>query len=89
MLMCCLALNKSRDIIIVVLADCLVAGQIHSGCASPCATTCANMNTTLICPAVCIINGCQCPYGTVIDEQSNACVPPSECGRPFTGINYL
>ena len=62
---------------------CPVGGQIRRGCASPCNTTCANMNMLLACPAVCVRNGCQCPYGTVIDEQSNTCVAPTAC--PSTG----
>ena len=62
---------------------CPVGGQIRRGCASACNTTCANMNMLLACPAVCVVNGCQCPYGTVIDEQSNTCVAPTVC--PSTG----
>ena len=55
-------------------------------CASQpeCSTTCANMNMVSVCPLVCVVNGCECPTGTVIDEQSNNCVAPSDCP---TGIN--
>ena len=53
------------------------------GCGSACNTTCANMNMGIVCPQVCVTNGCQCPSGTVIDEQSNTCVGPSDC--PSTG----
>ena len=66
-------------LIIFVLLDCPVGGQIRVECASPCNTTCANMNTLLACPAVCVINGCQCPSGMVIDEQNNTCVVPAAC----------
>jgi len=31
------------------------------------------------CPLVCIINGCECPTGTVIDEDKGECVAPREC----------
>jgi len=53
-------------------------------CASACTLTCSNYNTPQACPDVCIVNGCQCPYGTVIDEVTNSCIPPSECS-PGTG----
>ena len=62
---------------------CLVTGQVHLECASICNITCANMNTPQICPLVCVINGCQCPAGTVINEETNSCVAPSDC--PATG----
>ena len=61
------------------IADCPISGQVQVECASPCSTTCSNVNEVLICPTVCVINGCQCPRGTVIDEQSNTCVHPSDC----------
>ena len=63
---------------------CLVAGQVHMQCASPCDLTCLNMNSPPPCPAICVINGCQCPHGTVIDDLTNSCIPPSEC-PPGTG----
>ena len=62
---------------------CPVGGQIRVECGSPCNTTCANMNMLLACTAVCVVNGCQCPHGMVIDEQSNTCVSPTVC--PSTG----
>lgn len=65
------------------MTACPVGGQIRVECASPCNTTCANMNTISGCIAVCVTNGCQCPSGTVIDEQSNNCVAHSDC--PSTG----
>ena len=61
------------------ITACPVGGQIRVGCGSACNMTCANMNMGIACPDVCIINGCQCPDGTVIDEQSNTCVVPSDC----------
>ena len=53
-------------------------------CASLCNTTCTNMYMELACPDQCATNGCQCPSGTVVDEQSNTCVVPSNCSS--TGI---
>ena len=51
------------------------------GCASDksCHLTCENQNTSIVCPLVCNLNGCQCPDGTVIDEDKNQCVEPTEC----------
>jgi len=65
------------------ITACLVAGQVNSECASVCNITCANMNTPQVCPLVCVVNGCECPAGTVINEETNSCVPPSDC--PGTG----
>jgi len=51
-------------------------------CAShpDCTKTCINKNFgPIICPEVCIINGCVCPNGTVVDEAKNECVASSEC----------
>ena len=45
-----------------------------------CATTCTNRLGLRICLLVC--NGvCACPNGTIIDEDSNKCVPSSECPK--------
>ena len=65
---------------ITSIVACPIKGQIRKECASHpgCHQTCNSTNTT-VCPAVCIINGCECPNGTVIDENRNECVTPSEC----------
>ena len=62
-------------------AACPVKGQVRRRCAAhpSCHHTCNNTNDPLICPQVCIINGCECPNGTVIDEDTNECVTPREC----------
>ena len=59
---------------------CPVQGQIRRLCASHprCHRTCNNIGP-IACPRVCIINGCECPLGTVIDEATNKCVRPKEC----------
>ena len=59
---------------------CPIKGQIRRECAShpSCHQTCNNTEPT-ICPAVCVINGCECPEGTVIDEDNQECVLQSEC----------
>ena len=55
-------------------------GQIRKECAAPasCHRTC-NSTDGGVCNAICIINGCECPDGTVIDEEKNECVAISEC----------
>jgi len=65
-------------------SDCLacpIEGQIRKECASDpsCHLTCEKP-VGGICPLVCIINGCECPAGTVIDEDIGECVAPKECG---------
>ena len=59
---------------------CPIKGQVRKECAShpSCHQTCNN-NETVLCPEICIVNGCECPDGTVIDEDKNECVAPSEC----------
>ena len=60
---------------------CPIEGQIRKECAShpSCRRTCDNLNENRPCPAVCIVNGCECPAGTVIDEDKGECVAPIEC----------
>ena len=59
---------------------CPIKGQIRKECAShpSCHLSCNNTEPGP-CPLVCIINGCECPTGTVIDEEKNECVAPNEC----------
>lgn len=54
-------------------------------CARPirCTPTCSGIGSP-ICPAICHINGCECPPETVIDVVKKECVAPHEC----TGMNY-
>ena len=56
-------------------------GQVRSRCAPDpsCQATCMNGFLQIPCPAICVIGGCECPTGTVIDEDSNMCVPPDGC----------
>ena len=70
---------------IILITACPVKGQIRRECAShpDCHKTC-NTTGPVPCPLVCIVNGCECPRGTVIDEAINECVAPREC----TGIHY-
>ena len=59
---------------------CPVEGQVYTDCASSCPPTCDNVNDTIACDAACW-QGCQCPSGTVIDEERRRCVEPSQCIR--------
>ena len=73
--------------ILSFIIGCPVEGQTRRECASSCDITCANVNTIVTCRQVCVNNGCQCPSGTVIDEQTNTCVAPSDC--PSTEASEL
>ena len=59
---------------------CPIKGQIRKGCAShpSCHQACNSTGPTL-CPQICIVNGCECPDGQVIDWDTNECVTPNEC----------
>lgn len=70
--------------------DCSIKGQVIGKCAShpDCAKTCKN-RTEVGCIQQCIPYGCECPDGTVIDEQKNECVAESECpGMSVLMISY-
>ena len=43
-----------------------------------CAETCISRFNFNSCPEVCT-GVCECPAGTIIDEDSNKCVPENEC----------
>ena len=65
------------------LAGCPVSGQTRSECASPsaCHSSCANANTVIICLTVCVVNGCECPSGTFLNDDTSACVHPVGCSK--------
>ena len=62
------------------ITACPIEGQVRKECASHpnCHQTC-NTTGSVVCPRACIVNGCECPDGTVIDEDKNECVAPREC----------
>ena len=65
-----------------LITACPIKGQIRKECAShpSCHQTCNTSNPeSLPCPAICINNGCECPEGTVIDQEKKECVAPYEC----------
>ena len=69
---------------IFIATSCSVEGQEYTECGTACPVTCQNLN-----PAPCApdcVPGCQCPLGTVLDEQNNKCVdhctiPPCQRGK--------
>ena len=63
-----------------MIIACPIKGQVRMECASPpsCHRAC-NRTGPIACPAICIVNGCQCPPGTVIDWDKNECVLPRQC----------
>ena len=76
-------------IIIILIAVCPVKGQIRKECAShpDCHRTCYNVTDPIVCPAVCIVKGCECPEGTVIDKEKNECVTPNECKGNYVWLH--
>ena len=69
-------------IMFTVIGTCPVKGQILKQCGMDpsCATTCTNRFSFSICSKSCFSDGvCACPAGTIIDEDSNECVPENEC----------
>ena len=60
---------------------CDIEGQQFNSCGSACPPTCGNPNP--ICTRQCV-PGCQCPRGTVLDEEQNECVRPNQCQSNMT-----
>ena len=69
-------------ICITLITACPIKGQIRKECAShpSCHRTC-NSTDPIPCPRICVFYGCECPSGTVIDEENKQCVLPRQCGR--------
>ena len=66
------------SVFIAMFTDCPIAGQERRECASACNTTCSNYRA-IVCPQLCVVNGCQCPVGSVINEETNSCVILENC----------
>ena len=76
---------------IILITGCPIIGQVRKECAShpDCHRRCNATGQTVNCPSLCIVNGCECPEGTVIDENKNECVPPSnECTGMYVYTPY-
>ena len=56
--------------------ECPIEGQVFTTCGSACPATCSNPNP--ICTKQCVAR-CECPQGTVLNEDIKACVPLEEC----------
>ena len=69
----------------ILIAACPIEGQIRKECASPpsCHQTC-NSTGSIACPSICIVDGCECPDGQVINENETECVTPNECEGTYT-----
>ena len=58
-----------------LITACPIEGQIRRECAShPTCHRACNSTDIIICIRVCIVNGCECPAGTVIDWEKRECV---------------
>ena len=68
-------------LLVTMVTECPITGQERSECASPCNTTCSNYLMPIPCTANCVINGCQCPAGSVINEETNSCVVMENCPK--------
>ena len=72
-----------------IVTTCPIEGQEYTECGTACPPTCKTP-IPFPCTAECV-NGCQCPAGTVLDEQNNTCVehcsiPPCERGMHIFNV---
>ena len=66
-------------LLLCIVARCVIDGQeCVETCVTACPPTCENPEPKS-CTAECIV-GCQCPNGTVLDEENNKCVMKKDCG---------
>ena len=65
---------------LIDITACPIEGQIRQECADhpSCHPTC-NSTGPVVCLPSCVPNGCQCPPGTIINEDRTKCVSPSGC----------
>ena len=67
---------------IFIVQECTTEGQVYTTCGTACPPTC-NYCKPGGCTQQCVA-GCQCPYGTVLDETNNRCVRKEDCGMNNT-----
>ena len=73
---------------LICITACPIKGQIRKKCAShPSCHRACNSSDPLVCPLICIPNGCECPAGTVIDWKTRECVRPNQCEGKNIVIN--
>ena len=69
---------------VFLLGVCPVKGQVQKNCTA-CNTTCITRFNFQVCIPVCHNDSrCECPDGTVIDEDQNECVSPDKCPESMT-----
>ena len=56
---------------------CPIKGQVFTTCGTACPLTCREPGP-VVCTKQCVV-GCQCPKGTVLDEERKRCVKPGQC----------
>ena len=66
--------------VLLQLTVCPIKGQVRQECAAHpgCHQTCDSTDP-VVCPLVCVVNGCECPHGMVVDLTKRECVLPIEC----------
>ena len=66
---------------VILITACPIKGQVRLECARhpSCHGRCNRNDNNTICPLVCIVNGCECPNGTIIDDVKKECVAPNNC----------
>lgn len=81
-----LYISSFTSILHVHITDCPVSGQIRKPCAlaESCTRTCKNIHKTISCHRICKPYGCQCPNGTVLNNDTKQCVKPDECPTTVT-----
>ena len=61
-----------------IVTRCLIEGQRYTTCGTACPPTCKEPEKIIACTTDCV-PGCQCPFGTVLDEENKRCVKPELC----------
>ena len=62
---------------IYIVTTCPIEGQEYTQCGTACPPTCKSPDLNG-CILLCV-RGCQCPRGTVLDEENNRCVERNLC----------
>jgi len=81
----------STELVCNLIIECTIKGQVKMDCAldERCANTCDNRNNSIQCPFPCVVRGCQCPEGKIVDELTNECVEPAKCLPSMFSMIYL
>ncbi|XP_033646744.1 von Willebrand factor-like [Asterias rubens] len=61
-------------------------GQVYKECGSSCKVSCLDLSNT-DCKERCI-QGCQCPDGEVLDDETEKCVKVADCSCQFEGHDF-